>query len=302
MKITLEEVDKYPYEFVIYRIYNKLNNKSYIGKSSKGLTRVYAHFRDHKNPKKIKTTRLLYTAMSKYGEDNFEWEIVFVCSTIEELNAKEIEFIKKYESFGKRKGYNLTEGGTGGNTWASLSEEEKIRASIKLSKALKKNYKNNPERRKGCSKILKEIRSNPKKSAKNAEIASKRLTILNKTDPRFIASRSTKIICQQNGKIYNSIREASLEFNINESTIANALRNKKVCKGYIFAYLEEYEKNGFDIVKRKFGNTKLFCIQNSKTYFSIASAAKDLGLKYSTLLTRLINNEECDGYTFKKLC
>lgn len=49
--------------------------------------------------------------MRKYGIDNFCFEVIEECSE-DELNEKEVFWIKYYDSFNRDKGYNMTPGGS----------------------------------------------------------------------------------------------------------------------------------------------------------------------------------------------
>lgn len=92
----------------IYKITNKINNKSYIGKTShlNPLKRWEEHLKDSK--KKLKSKRPLYSAINKYGEDNFIFEIIEETNIPEEREVFYINFYKTYKT-----GYNATLGGDG---------------------------------------------------------------------------------------------------------------------------------------------------------------------------------------------
>jgi hypothetical protein len=92
----------------IYRIFNTINDKSYVGKTyANPYKRLAEHIRDSKRY----PNRPLYRAFNKYGVENFSIEILESC---EEgiLEEKEIEYIKQFQSYGKT-GYNATLGGDG---------------------------------------------------------------------------------------------------------------------------------------------------------------------------------------------
>lgn len=55
----------------------------------------------------------LYRAMRKYGVENFKMEVIDYALLQEELDDKEIAWIKRLESSNPRKGYNCTPGGEG---------------------------------------------------------------------------------------------------------------------------------------------------------------------------------------------
>lgn len=91
----------------VYKITNKINNKVYIGITTKCVVgRFYKHNWDAENGNGY----YLHNAMRKYGAQNFTCETLFEADSLVELKAKEIEYIKEYDSFGCG-GYNLTKGG-----------------------------------------------------------------------------------------------------------------------------------------------------------------------------------------------
>lgn len=89
---------------IIYKITNKVNNKSYIGQ-----TRYTLEFRWRQHQHK-KDNTYFHNAIKKYGIENFNLEILEECS-IENLDSREIYYISKYDTF--KNGYNLTIGGDG---------------------------------------------------------------------------------------------------------------------------------------------------------------------------------------------
>lgn len=105
----------------IYFIINKINNKRYVGQTTNYSRRRSEHLlklKENRHPN-IK----LQNAWNKYGENNFIIEkIVYDNLTKEELNEMEKYYIQYYDS--KNNGYNMTLGGTGGDTKSKLSFEE----------------------------------------------------------------------------------------------------------------------------------------------------------------------------------
>lgn len=110
----------------IYGIRNKLNDKIYIGKTQMNFgDRRDCHFAClnggyHDNPH-------LQKAWNKYGEENFEFVIMYQCDNNEgtdEVNELEIKYIKHYKDL--KKAYNIRDGGDGGFYFGKhLSEETK---------------------------------------------------------------------------------------------------------------------------------------------------------------------------------
>jgi group I intron endonuclease len=97
---------------IVYKTTNLVNGKFYIGQDS------------NNNPEYLGSGLLLKKAIEKYGRENFVKEIVEVCNTKEQLNEREIFWIEKTKA--KNLGYNIADGGHGGNTY---SEETRKRIS-----------------------------------------------------------------------------------------------------------------------------------------------------------------------------
>lgn len=91
----------------IYLITNLVNGKQYVGQSNDIEYRWEQHKKSSTN--KHKRSRLI-SAFKKYGIDNFKFEILELCSP-DELDAKEIQYIAKYDTYNN--GYNMTIGGDG---------------------------------------------------------------------------------------------------------------------------------------------------------------------------------------------
>lgn len=75
----------------------------YVGKSHNLEQRMYDKHKD---------SPILKNAIRKYGYDSFEKIVICYCE-IEELNEKEIFFIKEFKTHRDFGGYNLTKGGDG---------------------------------------------------------------------------------------------------------------------------------------------------------------------------------------------
>lgn len=94
----------------IYVITNNINNKKYVGKTNFSIEKRFKeHKRDSKKRKLEK--RPLYSAMRKYGEENFSIEELEECAS-EKAEEREIYWINKLNTYGHN-GYNATHGGDG---------------------------------------------------------------------------------------------------------------------------------------------------------------------------------------------
>lgn len=114
----------------IYRFVNQINQKCYVGQSLNPIKRMKEHLAASKNGDK----KPLYAAIRKYKEENFIFEILEECS-IELLNEREQYWITHFDSYNRRKGYNLTTGGKQCQ-FGPMSEEHKrkIGEANKISK------------------------------------------------------------------------------------------------------------------------------------------------------------------------
>ena len=91
----------------IYKITNNINNKIYIGKTVRTIQeRFKEHCKDYQKENLEK--RPLYSAMKKYGVENFSIELIEETNSPEERERYWIEY---YGSF--KNGYNATFGGDG---------------------------------------------------------------------------------------------------------------------------------------------------------------------------------------------
>ena len=102
--------------YFIYKITNVINGKFYIGKhKTRDLDDGY-----------MGSGKLLIAAQKKYGIENFEKKIIYVCDSESQMDEMERRLVN--EKFLRRGDiYNITLGGTGGNriNWESMSKEER---------------------------------------------------------------------------------------------------------------------------------------------------------------------------------
>lgn len=102
----------------IYKITNKINNKVYIGQT---IHSIESRWKRHQYDAFKKDTHFA-RAIRKYGAENFIVEQIDIANSKEELNEKEIYWIKYYNS--TIDGYNSTDGGEDTNTYKYRTEEE----------------------------------------------------------------------------------------------------------------------------------------------------------------------------------
>lgn len=236
-------------------ISKKENDMVYIGITSQDPLKRWLNGRGYLKQ------NYFYSAIQKYGWDNFQHEILFCGLTKEEAEAKEIELIAKYNSTNRHFGYNMS---NGGNCCGTVLQETKD----KISKANMGNqygvgHKVSEEARKKISSSMignqrgKGQRMSDEQKCKLAESHKtdsfrKKLSEANKgkkhsdeTKRKLSESHkglgSKKVRCVETGIIYNSISDASRKNNIKGRGHVSACckGTRKTAGGYHWEYYEE---------------------------------------------------------------
>lgn len=122
----------------IYLTKNLINNKKYIGQ------RKWDNEETISEDNYLGSGKIFKQAIKKYGEENFEKEILCICFSQEELNDKEKFYIEKTNAVKSSEYYNIHAGGTGGNTRAGYSEEEMELFRNKM-KTARKDFRHSEE-------------------------------------------------------------------------------------------------------------------------------------------------------------
>ena len=149
MKLTDAYNNLFPEDFimenVIYCIHNEVNGKNYIGQTVKvenRFSKTYVgHFRDYERyiSGELKKTRVLYKAWKKYGLESFSVFIIDTGIDREELNQKEMYWIKTLHTCTKDPecfGYNLSWGADD----MGVKDPDSIRRSLETRKRIYGDY------------------------------------------------------------------------------------------------------------------------------------------------------------------
>ena len=102
--------------YLIYKITNNLDNKIYVGK----------HKTEDKNDDYFGSGLLLGRAVEKHGKENFKKEILFECSSVEEMNQKEADIVDE-DFIARNDTYNIKLGGQGGFDYINKNDIRSIR-------------------------------------------------------------------------------------------------------------------------------------------------------------------------------
>lgn len=88
----------------IYKFTNLINDKVYVGKHKYDKPRLDERY--------LTSGTLIKQSIDKHGLNNFSHELICCCDSLEELNEKEIFYIKYFDCKVPN-GYNMTNGGDG---------------------------------------------------------------------------------------------------------------------------------------------------------------------------------------------
>lgn len=117
----------------IYKHTNRINGKSYIGKTVNTMDRRWKqHIKESKSPKTA-----FHRAIVKYGVECWDSEILISNST--NINQDEIEMIRVHRTLTTESGYNMTPGGDGGSGYGEnnsfYGKTHSLETRLKISKA-----------------------------------------------------------------------------------------------------------------------------------------------------------------------
>lgn len=243
---------------IIYKATNKLNNKKYIGLTTKTLEeRKRTHAFGAKNG-----TTYFNRAIREYGVEGFNWEEIDTADTIEELRSKEEEWILYYDTFdNKDKGYNTSSGGQ----YFKITEAEKIRRSERARGENNPMY-GVPSPMKG-KKFSKSHRRKMSESGKKVD----RVWLRGETNPS-----ARPVIDLTTLEVYGTIKEASEALSISVDSIRYSFQKNEYVKGHLFQIYEE-DREYLKVEKGSTHNKKVLNVTTGTSYDSISEASREEG-------------------------
>lgn len=267
----------------IYKITNEINQKVYIGLTSKSIEeRWKQHIQASKN---LSLNRPLYVALRKYGIENFSIKLIEEVDD-DFLGEREIYWITYYNSY--KNGYNATLGGDG--KWTKKVKQ------YNLSGQLIAIYKNAFEAAQYNEVSEESIRAVCRKQYKTLN----NYIFIYEDDDRLISDivNSTNINNYYTVKVYqydlsgqllniwNSIKEA--EKNTGFTNLSRSVNASKPHHGYIWRTEEYTFFDNLDltsIIVQLSNDDKIIAY-----YDSFSQAAKSLGKKSSSSISESCRN------------
>lgn len=255
----------------IYKITNNVNGKIYIGQSINIKTR----WKDHINTLNRQNSHsiLLQRAWNKYGEENFSFEILELC-TEDMLDEAEVKYIELYNACNN--GYNIEPGGNS-NKYLSEETKQKIRESHlgrRHSKETRRKMsqsrigENNGMYGRNHSEESKRKISESKKGKPGHPSSEKQKEAARRANTGKIVSEETRrkiseankgnipihknlnpVYCLELDKVFENPSSAGKELKISSSNIIGCCEGKrKTCGGYHWRYVNKFDDNELVLV------------------------------------------------------
>ena len=220
--------------YIVYQHKNKINGKVYIG-----ITSQKPEQRWGSQGCNYKSSPHFYSAIQKYGWDNFEHNILFTELTKEQACLKEQELIKEYNSMNREFGYNSTSGGD------IFTMNEKTKQ--KISQAMMGNQNNlghpcSEEKKKKISNAQKGREFTEEHKQKLSEAAKNRHVPCSEEKKQILKEKSHKkpVYCEELDKIFESVQECGRQLGIPATNISKLCNGRgKTLKGYHLRYYND---------------------------------------------------------------
>ena len=221
--------------YIVYQHKNKINGKIYIGITSRKPEERWGS-----NGCNYKTSPHFYSAIQKYGWDNFEHNILFTNLTKEQACLKEQELIKEFNSMNREYGYNSTSGGE----IFTMNEETKQ----KISQSMMGNKNGlghvcTEEKKQKISKAQKGRKFTEEHKQKLSDAAKNRHVPCSEEKKKTLSQNyphKKQVYCEELDMIYESVQECSRQLGIPATNISKLCNGRgKTLKGYHLRYYND---------------------------------------------------------------
>ena len=195
----------------IYKITSITSGKIYIGCASNIRTRINGHLYNLRKDKH--NNSYLQRAWTKYGEENFIFEMIEKCD-ISDLHAREHYWVNELNSLNRSTGYNLKPTDPNGCSIHSEATIEKLRQANKGKKPSQ-----------ACIEALKQRTISPE----HKELLKKSREGVNYTKLHR-EKRGKKVIDITTGVIYSSLAEVCELIGMTKGSLSRILLGKRINK------------------------------------------------------------------------
>lgn len=221
--------------YLVYKHTNKINRKAYIGITSQSPEQRWG-----KNGTGYISSPHFYSAIQKYGWDNFEHEILLTELTKEEACQKEQELIKEFNTLNREYGYNST---SGGEIFVMNKETKE-----KISKALQgnKNGFGHPcsdEKKKKIQQAQLGRKFSEEHKKKLSEAAKRRHVPCSEEKKEKLKQsypNKRKVYCEELDIIFPSVQECARQIGAAATSVTKLCKGRgKTLRGYHLRYYDE---------------------------------------------------------------
>lgn len=221
--------------YTVYKHQNKTNGKVYVG-----ITMQEPEKRWGNNGINYKSSPRFYSAIQKYGWDNFDHDILFENLTHDEACLKEQELIKFYNSMNREFGYNSTSGGD------VFIMSEEVRQKLSQSMMGNKNGLGHPcseEKKRKISEAQKGRTFTEEHKQKLSDAAKQRHVPCSDEKKKKLSQNypnKRKVYCEELDTIYESVQECGRQLGIPATNITKLCNGRgKTLKGYHLRYYND---------------------------------------------------------------
>lgn len=221
--------------YTVYQHKNKINGKIYIG-----ITMQTPEKRWGTNGNNYKSSPHFYSAIQKYGWDNFEHNILFERLSYEEACQKEQELIKQFNSMNREFGYNST---SGGDIFVMNNETKQKISQSMMGNTNGLGHPCSEEKKRKISAAQKGRSFTEKHKQKLSKAAKQRhVPCSEKTKQRLSQNypNKRKIYCEELDTIYESVQDCGRQLGIPATNISKLCNGRgKTLKGYHLKYYDD---------------------------------------------------------------
>lgn len=196
---------------IIYAFKNKINNKIYVGQTCRTFEeRTNEHLRHNKTA--------FDKALKKYGIENFDYAIIDEAHNMDELNKKEIFWIKHFNSLAPF-GYNLCIGGENTKGYHHrLESREKMRLAKKGTFLGEENPFYGKKHTDETRQKMKEAWTEERKEQLRLMIKKRK-------------HHTVKVRNVDTGEVFNSVKEAAEKYGLKDTHISRVCKGKRKTTG-----------------------------------------------------------------------
>lgn len=239
--------------YIVYKYTNKINGKIYIGQTSFTLEQ-----RAGKDGSNYHGSTYFYSAIQKYGWNNFESTILKDGLIKEEADYWEMYFIKQFDAQDSKIGYNIAAGGSSGpvaeSTRKKISEKAKERYQDPTKNPMYQHFWTEEQRRTmsnsrkgkgiGCHRTeeqkqhLRELFKDTNKTMRKTPITDEERQKMSEHFREIAKRWRKKVFCIEDNLFFDSITEAAHYYHVDTSTLWGQLNGKQhTCanRHYIYA-------------------------------------------------------------------